>query len=334
MVNAVTASSSALREVSAHHHEERAGSTDSAAALQDLRAIEDQVAQARELLTDAIRKITSNFRVLDHQTAAQKTLIKDVIDAISGSSGKNTNHISAQVFARETSQVLHQFTDLLATVSKQSIRTVYRIDDMARELDHVFKLVASVNEISEETFILAVNATIEAAHADGGGRSFSVIAANVRELSKKTRRFNEQIESQIVKARQAVGEVREIIGDMASRDLNVALAGKERIQEMLLQLQTVERFVATSLDKATESAGHIRNAADEAVTALQFEDILMQMLEQIVARVDDLKQMHAEAAPAAAAALADSADKRRTALHRSFDPIQQRAVVPGDIELF
>lgn len=301
-------------------------------ALSDLRAIEAQVGQARELLSDAIRKIASNFRVLDQQTAAQKTVIKDVLDAISGASGKNTNHISAQVFARETSQVLHQFTDLLATVSKQSIRTVYRIDDMARELDHVFKLVASVNEISEETFILAVNATIEAAHADGGGRSFSVIAANVRELSKKTRRFNEQIESQIVKARQAVGEVREIIGDMASRDLNVALAGKERIQEMLLQLQTVERFVATSLDKATESAGHIRNAADEAVTALQFEDILMQMLEQIVARVDDLKQMHAEAAPAAA--LADSADKRRTGGHRSFDTIQQRAVVPGDIELF
>jgi methyl-accepting chemotaxis protein len=230
--------------------------------------------------------------------------------------------------------VLHQFTDLLATVSKQSIRTVYRIDDMARELDAVFKLVASVNEISEETFILAVNATIEAAHADGGGRSFSVIASNVRELSKKTRRFNEQIESQIVKARQTVNEVREIIGDMASRDLNVALAGKERVQEMLLQLQNVERFVASSLDKATDSAGLIRTAADEAVTALQFEDILMQILQEISGRVEELKRSRASREGAPSATPLAASDNRRPNGRLPLDTIQQRSVTPGDIELF
>jgi methyl-accepting chemotaxis protein len=306
------------------------------ATVQELQAIEAQVGQARDILSDAVRKIAGSFQVLDHQTAAQKTLIKEILDAISGSTAKNTNHISAQVFARETSQVLHQFTDLLATVSKQSIRTVYRIDDMARELDKVFKLVASVNEISEETFILAVNATIEAAHADGGGKSFSVIAANVRELSKKTRRFNEQIESQIVKARQTVNEVREIIGDMASRDLNVALAGKERVQEMLQQLQTVERFVASSLDKATDAAGRIRTAADEAATALQFEDILTQILQEILARVEELKHSSAgrEAAVPPAKVRAPADDHGRAGGFRPLDTIQQRSVVPGDIEIF
>jgi methyl-accepting chemotaxis protein len=310
---------------------------DASEASQELQAIERQVGQARDILTDAIRKIASNFQVLDHQTASQKALIQEILDAISGTAGKNANHISAQVFARETSQVLHQFTDLLATVSKQSIRTVYRIDDMARELDAVFKLVASVNEISEETFILAVNATIEAAHADGGGKSFAVIAANVRELSKKTRRFNEQIESQIVKARQTVNEVRETIGDMASRDLNVALAGKERVQDMLLQLQTFERFVATSLDKATHSAGLIRTAADEAVTALQFEDIVMQLLQEILARVEGLKELHARqelASPPDMTRRPAEDHSGRAPGQRTLDAIQQRSVVVGDIELF
>jgi methyl-accepting chemotaxis protein len=309
-------------------------SSEPAGVVQDLKAIEAQVGQAREILSDAIRKIASSFQVLDQQTASQKTVIKDVLDVISGAGGKNANHISATVFARETSQVLHQFTDLLATVSKQSVRTVYRIDDMARELDAVFKLVASVNEISEETFILAVNATIEAAHADGGGRSFSVIASNVRELSKKTRRFNEQIESQIVKARQTVNEVREIIGDMASRDLNVALAGKERVQEMLLQLQNVERFVASSLDKATDSTGRIRNAADEALTALQFEDILMQLLQEVSARVADMQRSRTEDSSRTAEPLAPASDTRRSQGRLALDTIQQRSVVAGDIELF
>jgi methyl-accepting chemotaxis protein len=308
--------------------------SDPAGVVEDLKAIEAQVGQAREILSDAIRKIASSFQVLDQQTASQKTVIQDVLNVISGAGGKNANYISAQVFARETSQVLHQFTDLLATVSKQSVRTVYRIDDMARELDAVFKLVASVNEISEETFILAVNATIEAAHADGGGRSFSVIASNVRELSKKTRRFNEQIESQIVKARQTVNEVREIIGDMASRDLNVALAGKERVQEMLLQLQNVERFVASSLDKATDTTSRIRTAADEALTALQFEDILMQLLQEITARVEELKRSRMAEPARTATPLAQAGDARRSNGRHSHDTIQQRSVVPGDIELF
>lgn len=315
-----------------------AAAAEAGGAIRDLQAIELQVGQARDILSDAIHKIASSFQILDHQTAAQKKLIQDILDAISGAPGKNASHISVQTFARETSQVLHQFTDLLATVSKQSIRTVYRIDDMAHELDAVFKLVASVNEISEETFILAVNATIQAAHADGAGRSFSVIAANVRELSKKTRRFNEQIESQILKARQTVNEVREIIGDMASRDLNVALAGKERVQDMLLQLQAFERFVASSLDKATDSGGRIRTAADEAVTALQFEDIIMQLLQAILDRVVSLKRWNAggELAPPSGAGSTNGPtdDDDRLNAQRSLDAIQQRSVVPGDIELF
>jgi hypothetical protein len=125
---------------------------------------------------------------------------------------------------------------------------------------------------------------------------------------------------------------------MASRDLNVALAGKERVQDMLQQLQAFERFVASSLDKATDSGGRIRTAADEAVTALQFEDIIMQLLQAILDRVMSLKRWNAgeelAASSGAGSANGPTDDHERSNAQRSLDAIQQRSVVPGDIELF
>lgn len=248
------------------------------AAEVELKAIRDQVAQARELLGDAVKRLANNFTGLDQEANSQRAALQEVLAALSSPTAGNNGRVSVAAFATETSEVLRQFAELLATVSKQSVRTVYRIDDMAAQLDQVFRLVTSINEIAEETFILAVNATIEAAHAGNSGRSFSVIAGNVRELSKKTRRFNEEIGTQIAKARSAVDDVRSIISEMASRDLSTALSGKARVQSMLESMESFEQLVRDALECTDAAAERISEVTGEGVAALQFEDVMTKLL--------------------------------------------------------
>ena len=297
----------------------------------EIEAIRTQVEQARTILADAVGKLNGAFATMEGETKVQKDTVQSLLAGLSRDAegvGTSTakSKINIREFAIETSLFLRQFTDLLASVSQQSIRTVYRIDDMVEQLDEVFTLINSINGIADETFILAVNASIEAARtkdASQTGHSFSVIATNIRELSKKTRRFNDQIGNQVGKARATVNEVREIIAAMASRDLNLALSGKERIELMLIELEEFEIFVASSLASAATAASNIGVATSQAVTALQFEDILNQLLGSIRDRAERI-----------ASSDESTGNDVRPHRHGFSEPVQQRNMSAGKVELF
>jgi len=304
----------------------------------ELDALRAQVEQARGILADAVAKLSSSFSTMDTETKVQKDMMQSLLASLSGDDEtaeqqeqrkeSGQTKINIRQFTIETGAFLTQFTDLLASVSQQSIRTVYRIDDMVDQLDAVFSLINSINGIADETFILAVNASIEAARTKDvstqSGHSFSVIASNIRELSKKTRRFNDQIGTQIGKARTTVNEVREIIAAMASRDLNVALSGKERIELMMNELAEFQHFMTDNVDRASLATSRIAESTSQAVTAMQFEDILNQLLVSIRQRAERIAGEGGEP-PTTASPFG------RSSLN---GPVQQHNMTPGKVELF
>ena len=304
----------------------------------ELDALRAQVEQARGILADAVAKLSSSFSTMDTETKVQKDMMQSLLASLSGDDEtaeqqeqrkeSGQTKINIRQFTIETGAFLTQFTDLLASVSQQSIRTVYRIDDMVDQLDAVFSLINSINGIADETFILAVNASIEAARTKDvstqSGHSFSVIASNIRELSKKTRRFNDQIGTQIGKARTTVNEVREIIAAMASRDLNVALSGKERIELMMNELAEFQGFMTDNVDRASLATSRIAESTSQAVTAMQFEDILNQLLVSIRQRAERIAGEGGEP-PTTASPFG------RSSLN---GPVQQHNMTPGKVELF
>ncbi len=304
----------------------------------ELDALRAQVEQARGILADAVAKLSGSFSTMETETKVQKDMMQSLLASLSREGDAEEARqqeqqpdrakINIRDFTIETGAFLTQFTDLLASVSQQSIRTVYRIDDMVDQLDEVFSLINSINGIADETFILAVNASIEAARTKDvntqSGHSFSVIASNIRELSKKTRRFNDQIGTQIGKARTTVNEVREIIAAMASRDLNVALSGKERIELMMNELAEFQLFMTGNVDRASVATSRIADATSQAVTAMQFEDILNQLLVSIRQRAERIAGEGGEP-PTAPSAFG------RTSLN---GPVQQHNMTPGKVELF
>ncbi len=307
----------------------------------ELQAVRAQVEQARAILADAVAKLGVSFSTMETETQVQKEMMQGLLVSLSRDSGASAapatpatpaglqrpTKINIHEFTMETGAFLTQFTDLLATVSQQSLQTVDRIDDMVQELDGVFSLIDSINGIADESFILAVNASIEAARtkdASQTGHSFSVIASNIRELSKKTRRFNDQIGTQIGKARTTVNEVRAIIADMASRDLNVGLSGKQRIERMMADLAEFQRFMTDNVDRASGATARIASATSEAVTALQFEDILSQLMMSIRQRVERIA-----GAGAARPIAADGSPPRAAATGPD-----QHDMTPGKVEIF
>jgi methyl-accepting chemotaxis protein len=300
--------------------------------------------QAMDLLRDAVTELGGGFDGLSRKTGMQQSLLRQIIDG-------QGEGVSVQDFAARTSDLLEHFVDMVVQMSRESLRIVYRIDGMAKEMDAVFGLLKNVNTIAEETNLLALNAAIEAARAGESGRGFAVVAGEIRNLASHSNQFNEQIGSHVERARAAMGELRGLVGTMASQDLNVALSAKGGIDAMMAHVTESDARTSQVADQVVEINRGLGTDVATTVRSLQFEDILSQLINQTRQRLVELQEVTTECTrdiqelacnPIDAELLAQRAERVRSRLAiqrekariRSRGPALQNSMDAGEIELF
>lgn len=300
--------------------------------------------QALELLRDAVLELGGGFDGLSRKTGMQQSLLRQIIDV-------QGEGVSVQDFAARTGDLLEHFVGMVVQMSRESLRIVYRIDGMAKEMDAVFGLLKNVNTIAEETNLLALNAAIEAARAGESGRGFAVVAGEIRNLASHSNQFNEQIGSHVERARAAMGELRGLVGTMASQDLNVALSAKGGIDAMMAHVTESDARTSKVADQVVEINRGLGSDVATTVRSLQFEDILSQLINQTRQRLVELQDITTECTrdiqelacnPIDAEMLAQRAERVRSRLAiqrekariRSRGPALQNSMDAGEIELF
>ncbi|MGH8214774.1 MAG: methyl-accepting chemotaxis protein [Rhodanobacteraceae bacterium] len=301
--------------------------------------------QALGVLKDAVGDLGSGFDGFSRKTASQQQLLQQVIES-NGSEGG-----SVQDFIRRTGDLLEHFVALVVHLSRDSLRIVYRIDGMSREMDAIFGLLKNVDTIAEETNLLALNAAIEAARAGESGRGFAVVAAEIRNLARHSNQFNEQIGSHVERSRRSMEQLRELVGAMASQDMSVALATKGDIDAMMARLASSDRRSAEVTAQVASIALGLGSDVATTVRSLQFEDILSQLMGQTNARLvelqdvagrcsDDIESMlRSDTEPGQ---LQQHAERMRGRLQRQRDrarvrakgPAMQTSMSAGEIDLF
>jgi methyl-accepting chemotaxis protein len=310
------------------------------------------ITQARQVLRDAVQNLAGSFSSMHQLSEAQKHMLLQTLDQVSDSDApRDAGEASVRELYTETSAILQFFIDLLVDVSKQSIMIVHRIDDMVTQTDAIFSLLNNVKTIADQTNLLALNAAIEAARAGEAGRGFAVVADEVRKLSMNSRDFNERIRSQIEVTKETVSDARRIIFDMASKDMNVYLSAKERVDTMMGGLAALDARIEGSLQGVSGFNRDIGQSVDVALRSLQFEDIVSQLVEfteNKLAFVQDLMDKVGSALESALAEegkpkdliarlngtrdmLARRVAERESVLHK---PVSQTSMTEGNVTLF
>lgn len=257
-------------------------------AVRDNESNFESITRKVHSLDKAIRSssstLSSSFSGLGATSNQTHQLIHEVTKALTGnhkSQAEDTENVTVEKFASEVSDILMQYVSLLIDVSEKSVQAVHHIGDMVKELDHMFSLLADIRTIAEQTNLLALNAAIEAARAGEAGRGFAVVADEVRKLSQDTNRLSEQIRNRGEVTKSTVTMVREIVGAIASLDLNDAINAKGHVDNMLQGLEDTNHHISETLDRLNRLNVEVNQHVNTAVQAMQFEDIFTQVISEI-----------------------------------------------------
>lgn len=168
-------------------------------------------------------------------------------------------------------------TNEAATSAEHSTEMVGKLSTSAQTIGDV---IAMISDIAEQTNLLALNATIEAARAGEAGKGFAVVASEVKGLASQTAKATEQISSQITGMQGdteavvgAIGKIGSMINELNSTSSSIAAAVEEQhsaTQEIARNTQQAAdgtKEVSENIVQVSSAVQETGNAATEVMAA-------------------------------------------------------------------
>jgi methyl-accepting chemotaxis protein len=259
-----------------------------------LHSAQGEIQQTQELFQDAIQKLVASFTSMNTQAQLQQTLALRISTGHHQDDVNPTDKGGFATFVAETSDTLQFFVDNTVQGSRVAVELVENMDKITSQVAEVHGILGEIEGISKQTNLLSLNAAIEAARAGEAGRGFSVVADEVRDLSGRTSQFSQQIRSAIAKVQEAVHVTEVAIDRLASQDMTFALQSKQHVDEMMRDAQKVNETIATSAGELSAVTREVEASVNAAVTTLQFQDMVRQLLAHVIQRIDALNGVSAQ----------------------------------------
>jgi methyl-accepting chemotaxis protein len=267
-------------------------------AVTDLRGLVGGVSDSAHRLGDSSHSLTGISDQLAagaEEGSAQAGTVSTAAEQVS----RNIETVAAG--SEEMSASIREIAASAAEAAKVSLgavdlargttETVAKLGESSTEIGHVIKVITA---IAEQTNLLALNATIEAARAGEAGKGFAVVASEVKDLAQETAKATEDIARRVEQIQRdtggavgAIGEITTVISTINDYATSIAAA----VEEQSATTGEMSRNVTEAAAGAHQITDNVNGVAAVAQTTTECASDAQRSARDLSSMADDLQRL-------------------------------------------
>jgi methyl-accepting chemotaxis protein len=225
---------------------------------------------------------------MDHIASATTQVSQTILDVAKNAASASEAAQQATTIAISGKDSVKKAVDAIGNIALSVKESSLTIDELGKSSKEIGDIVLVINDIADQTNLLALNAAIEAARAGEQGRGFAVVADEVRKLAERTGKATQEITDKITAIQQKAEASVEAMGkssrdaeggvslsDEAARGLQEIVEATQRALDMIQRIavateeqSSASEEIAQNMDKITRLVNDNSRMINESRTLL------------------------------------------------------------------
>ncbi len=312
MNRATTESVDAMRDTFGSVVEVSRGASEVAHASDSARTSMEQLQQVVQAVAAGA---SAQAKSLERINSAANELVSQVQRVLTDTAAVEEATIHARRQADTGADAVRQTLNAIVEIRNVVLAAADRVGELGRLGQEISSVVETIDNLAEQTNLLALNAAIEAARAGEHGRGFAVVADEVRKLAERSRRETQDIAHLIDQVRQATEQAVAAMRTGADRVTSGADRAEEAGRALQAILEAVEQ-TSKKVDAITDAARQMAAASDRVVAALRE---ISSIIEQNATAAEEMAAQASQVTDAVKAI-----DRAIVEQQRTIERVQQR----------
>jgi methyl-accepting chemotaxis protein len=273
--------------------------------VESLRSIVGQFGESAAAVASASSQISSSTEEMASGAQEQTTQAGEVAASVeqmartiveNSKSAKQTTETAQQAMSAAAvgGHVVEETVEGMKAIAQVVNKTAITVKALGKSSDQIGEIIGVIDDIADQTNLLALNAAIEAARAGEQGRGFAVVADEVRKLAERTTKATKEIAVMIKHIQtETAGAVDSM--EEGTKKVNEGILLADKAGTSLKQIVEVSQKVTTMVGQIASASEQQSNASEqisknvESITSITSETA--SGIQQIARAAEDLNEL-------------------------------------------
>ena len=251
--------------------------------IQSIAVTAEHVASASEEISSSATQQAQSAETQKDQTAQVATGMQEMSSTVmqvseNSSKAAEASRQAAEV-AREGGAIVEETLSKMRAIAASVSATAKKVEELGKSSDQIGRIIGVIDDIADQTNLLALNAAIEAARAGEQGRGFAVVADEVRKLAERTTKATKEI-ADMIRTVQDETKVAVVAMEEGTMQVEEGVTTTSRAGDSLKQIIQMSEQVG-------EMITHIATAATEQSSATEEINTNMDQIAKLVKESSD-----------------------------------------------